>query len=191
MIIEPRIVVLVFLNAQRPTCRSRSFDVVSAQHVWPFGGLMEFILRTARRVVNDLCECEKRSSEALDWRPLTCLHPLLANPTFSSMSQAHPTPTASTSSSNFQYIFNTALDRYENKTKKKLLTHPLFAQLQSYDSPAAILSILQGLVQQFEQGRSSDERLSSWLNPTVNVLFAFSGALGEGVGLVNLCGKFL
>ena len=94
-------------------------------------------------------------------------------------------PTPSTSSpSDFQFIFNAAVERYENKTKSKLLTHPLAVQFQSCDSPAAILSLLQGLVRQFDQSRSSNERLSSWLNPTVNVLFAFSATLGEGVGLV-------
>lgn len=77
------------------------------------------------------------------------------------------------------------MERYEDKTKKKLFTHPLAAQVQSCDSPAAILSPLQGLARQFDEGRSSDERLSSWLSPTVNVLFAFSATLGEGVGLVN------
>ena len=103
-----------------------------------------------------------------------------------SMSQV-VAPTPSTSSpSDFQSIFNAAVERYENKTKSKLLTHPLAAQFQSCDSPAAILSLLQGLVRQFDQSRSSDERLRSWLNPTVNVLFAFSATLGEGVGLVNL-----
>jgi hypothetical protein len=123
------------------------------------------------------------------YRRLSTSCSLLAITTFpiSSMSQIHPTPSTSTSStSNFQSIFNAALDGYEYKTKKKLLTHPLFAQLQSCDSPAAIQSLLQGLVQQFEQGRSSDERLRSWLDPTVNVLFAFSTSLGEGVGLVSL-----
>ena len=78
------------------------------------------------------------------------------------------------------------MERYDAKTKNKLLTHPLAAQLQSCDSPATVLSLLQGLVQQFDQGRSGDERSRSWLNPTVNVLFALSATLGEGVGLVNL-----
>ncbi|KAI9433551.1 hypothetical protein H4582DRAFT_987135, partial [Lactarius indigo] len=32
--------------------------------------------------------------------------------------------------------------------------------------------------------RRDDERLTKWLNPTVNVLYAFSATLGEGVGLV-------
>src|SRR5712691_116996 len=73
----------------------------------------------------------------------------------------------------------------QKTTKYKLLTHPLATQLQSCDSPADILSVLQDLVQQFDQSSSSDQGLSSWLGPTVNVLFAFSAALGEGVGLVR------
>ena len=98
------------------------------------------------------------------------------------MSQS--TPTLSSSSSNFQSVLNAALEAYEKTTKNKLLTHPLTTQLQSCDSPAAILSVLTGLVQQFDQSRSSDDRLRSWLDPTVNVLFAFSATLGEGVALV-------
>ena len=101
------------------------------------------------------------------------------------MSQVPNTPSTS-SLSNFQSIFNAAVERYDTRTKNKLLTHPLAAQLQSCDSPTAVLSLLQGLVQQFDQGRSNDESFRSWLNPTVNVLFAFSATLGEGVGLVKL-----
>jgi hypothetical protein len=90
------------------------------------------------------------------------------------------------SSSGFQSVLNAALEAYEKKTKCKLLTHPLAAQVQSCDSPTAILSVLQDLVQQFDQRRRSDDRLTSWLNPTVNVLYAFSSTLGQGVGLVSL-----
>jgi hypothetical protein len=101
------------------------------------------------------------------------------------MSQAHPIASSS-SSSNFQSVFNAALEAYEKKTKCKLLSHPLVAQLQSCDSPIAILSVLQDLIQQFDNRRSSDERLTNWLNPTVNVLHAFSDFVGQGVGLVSL-----
>ena len=93
---------------------------------------------------------------------------------------------ASSSSSNFQSIFTASLRAYENKTKNKLLDHPLAASLQSCDSPNAVLSVLQDLIQQFDQRRTSDERLKNWLNPTVNVLYTFSATLGEGVGLVSL-----
>lgn len=90
-----------------------------------------------------------------------------------------------TPSSNFLLVFTAALETYEKTTKYKLLTHPLATQLQSCDSPADVLSVLQDLIQQFDQSSSSsDQGLSSWLGPTVNVLFAFSAALGEGVGLV-------
>ena len=92
----------------------------------------------------------------------------------------------SSSSSNFLPIFNAALETYESTTKNKLLTHPFANQLQSCDSPAAILTVLRDLIHQFDQSRSGNERLRNWLDPTVNVLFAFSATLGEGVGLVIL-----
>lgn len=102
------------------------------------------------------------------------------------MSQAAPATFSSPSSSSFLPIFTAALETYEKTTKKKLTTHPLATQLQSCDSPAAILSVLQDLVQQLDESRSSDQGSTNWLNPTVNVLFAFSATLGEGVGLVGL-----
>ncbi|KAH8979084.1 hypothetical protein EDB92DRAFT_1981522 [Lactarius akahatsu] len=76
------------------------------------------------------------------------------------MSQA---PSTSTSSSNFQSIFNAALKAYEKKTKKDLLAHPLAAQLQACNSPADILLVLQDKVKELDQSRSADERLSRWL----------------------------
>jgi hypothetical protein len=94
-------------------------------------------------------------------------------------------PMASSSPANFRYIFNASLQAYDNKTKNKLLGHPLATQLQSCDSPNSVLTVLQDLVQQSDQRRTSDERLKNWLDPTVNVLYAFSNTLGEGVGLVS------
>jgi hypothetical protein len=104
------------------------------------------------------------------------------------MSYTQPATAASSSSKsfNFQSIFNAALEAYEKKTKKNLLTHPLATQLHNCDSTTAILSVLQDQVQSIDQRRSSDERLTKWLIPTVNVLYAFSATLGEGLGLVNL-----
>ena len=111
-----------------------------------------------------------------------CHPPLLALST-QDMSQ---TRSNDSSSSNFQSALNAALDAYEKKTKNKLLTHPLAAQLRSCDSPTAILSVLHDLIQQLDRRRRSDERLTNWLNPTVNVLYAFSSTLGQGVGVVSL-----
>jgi hypothetical protein len=95
----------------------------------------------------------------------------------------HSRPT-STSSSNFQEFFNNALKAYERRTKKDLLAHPLATQLQSCNSPSSILNVLQQQVQELNQPQSSDERLTKWLDPTVKVLYTFSGTLGEGVSLV-------
>ncbi|KAH8986122.1 hypothetical protein EDB92DRAFT_1287444 [Lactarius akahatsu] len=94
------------------------------------------------------------------------------------------TPSSASSSSDFQAIFHASMKEYEKKTKKELLTHPLMAQLQICNSPTDILAVLRTQVQQFEQSTSTDNKLTKWLNPTVNVLYAFSTALGEGVGLV-------
>ncbi|KAH9173964.1 hypothetical protein EDB89DRAFT_645509 [Lactarius sanguifluus] len=94
------------------------------------------------------------------------------------------TPPTASSSPNFQAIFCASLDTYKKQTKKDLLSHPLMVQLQTCNSPTDILAILHTQVQQFEQSTSGDDKLTKWLNPTVNVLYAFSAALGEGVGLV-------
>ncbi|KAH8978003.1 hypothetical protein EDB86DRAFT_991509 [Lactarius hatsudake] len=99
------------------------------------------------------------------------------------MSVSQIPPTAS-SSSDFQAVFYASLRVYEKKTKKDLLAHPLLAQLLACNSPANILAVLRGQVQQFEQSKCGDDKLTKWLNPTVNVLCAFSAVLGEGVGLV-------
>ncbi|KAI9452061.1 hypothetical protein BJY52DRAFT_1418879 [Lactarius psammicola] len=93
-------------------------------------------------------------------------------------------PSTTTASSRFQAIFDAALKSYQKQTKKDLIAHPLASQLQSCDSISAILAILQDQVRQFDQARSGDERLTKWLIPTVNVLYAFSSAISEGVSLV-------
>jgi hypothetical protein len=99
------------------------------------------------------------------------------------MSHAHATVS---SSSNFQLIINNALDKYKKRTQNDLLAHPLAAQLQSCNSPSTIFSVLQQQVQELEQSRSSDERWSRWLDPTVNTLYALSSTVAAGVGLVCL-----
>jgi hypothetical protein len=99
------------------------------------------------------------------------------------MSHSH---LAGSSSSKFQLIISNALKAYEKRTKKDLLAHPLAAQIQACNSPADILAILQQQVQSLDQPRSSNDRWTKWLDPTVSVLYALSGTLGEGVALVSL-----
>ncbi|KAI9443865.1 hypothetical protein H4582DRAFT_2125881 [Lactarius indigo] len=102
----------------------------------------------------------------------------------SAPSSSSKTPATTPSSSNFKIIFEKAIKEYNKKTKHDLTAHPLATQLQPCDSPAAILTILQEQVDQFKQSRTADERLHKWLNPTIDVLYAFSQTLGEGIGLV-------
>ncbi|KAF8492083.1 hypothetical protein F5888DRAFT_1860114 [Russula emetica] len=101
------------------------------------------------------------------------------------MSHTHAAAASSSNqASNFQVIFNNALKAYERRTKKDLLAHPLAAQLQNCDSPSSILLVLQQQVQELNRSQSSHDRLTKWLDPTVNVLCTFSETVGEGVGLV-------
>jgi hypothetical protein len=101
------------------------------------------------------------------------------------MSHTHPMM-ASSSSSNFQLIINNALKAYEKRTKKDLLSHPLAAQIQTCHSPSSIRAVLQEQVQGLNQSRMGDEQLTKWLDPTVNVIHAFSATLESGVSLVRL-----
>ncbi|KAH9169162.1 hypothetical protein EDB89DRAFT_1908815 [Lactarius sanguifluus] len=87
-------------------------------------------------------------------------------------------------SSNFQPILDSALKEYKKKTGKELITHSLAEEITSCDSPEAILTVLRGKANGLNQSQSSDERLTKWLMPTVNVLNTLSATLGEGVGTV-------
>ncbi len=98
------------------------------------------------------------------------------------MSRANPT---TSSSPNFQLIFDNALEAYKKRTKNDLLAHPLVAQLQNCHSPTAVLTLIHNQVQGVHQSQRADDRLTRWLDPTVRVLYAFSGTLGEGVSLVG------
>ena len=96
------------------------------------------------------------------------------------MSRTHNT---ASSSSSFHPIINNALEAYEKRTKKNLLSHPLAEQLQTCNTPGAILLVLQQQVQEIKL-QSGDEMLTKYLDPTVKVLYTFTEVLGEGVGLV-------
>jgi len=98
------------------------------------------------------------------------------------MSHFHP---AGPSSPNFHVILSNALKAYEKQTKHDLLAHPLAVQLQACQSPSSILNVLQQQVQELNRSRAHDDRLTKWLDPTVNVLYVFSETLGEGVGMVG------
>ena len=89
---------------------------------------------------------------------------------------------ASESSYNFQLVINNALKAYEKRTKENLFLHPLASQLQSCESPGDIIAVLQQQI--LHESRSTDERCTKWLDPTINVLLTFSQTVGT-VGLVR------
>jgi len=97
-------------------------------------------------------------------------------------------PTATTSSSNYQPIFDNAIEAYKKKTKKDLCSHPLLDKLQNCDSPDAVLNVLYEQIPGFDQSRGTDDKVAKWLNPTVNVLCTFSGVVGGGIGLASPIG---
>jgi len=99
------------------------------------------------------------------------------------MSASHQT--AGPSTDNFTTIFNAASREYERMTGNRLDTHPFAAQLDTCDSPEAALNVFRMQAQAFSKFRNGDERLMTWLNPIVHILFIFSGTLGEGIGLVS------
>jgi hypothetical protein len=118
----------------------------------------------------------------------TCLsftHPQPSLPSQTTMS-AEPSTSTGISQSNFVSVFNAALETYKHKTKNDLVSHPLLPTLQFCDSPEAVLTVLREQIPAFSQSRNGDDALTKWVTPTVNVLYAFSATLGQGVGLVNI-----
>ncbi len=99
------------------------------------------------------------------------------------MSQSSP---SAASRSNYQAIFNRSLEAYKKKTGKDLTKDPLLHRLKTCNSPDAVLAILQAQIIEPGQPQSSRSRLTMWLDPTVNVLMAFSTAVGTLVGQVRL-----
>lgn len=83
-------------------------------------------------------------------------------------------------------IFDNALEAYKKKTKKDLRSHPLLSKLETCNSPNAVITMLKDQIPGLDKSSGTDDRLSRWLNPTVNVLYTFSAAIGGGISLVSL-----
>jgi hypothetical protein len=94
--------------------------------------------------------------------------------------------------SNYQHIFSVALESYKKRTGNDLTSNPLLPRLETCNSRDAVVALLRKQIPGFDQSRSDNdsERLSSWLNPTVNVIAAFSGTINEsapvGLGVFHL-----
>jgi hypothetical protein len=91
-----------------------------------------------------------------------------------------------TSCSNYQPIFDGAIEAYERKTGKDLTKDPLLRTLETCNSPDAVLTTLRAQIFGPGQSQSGTDKLTTWLEPTVNVINVFSATIGGGVGLVSL-----
>jgi hypothetical protein len=99
------------------------------------------------------------------------------------MSTAQATP--STPSASSIQFFTDALADYAKKTGIDPSKYPFAAAIEGANSPGAILELLQEREKAFKDYREGNRRLISCLSPAVNVIQAFSGILGEAVGLVS------
>jgi hypothetical protein len=94
----------------------------------------------------------------------------------------HTSLEAASRSADYQSIFDSALEAYERRTGKDLTKDPLLRSLETCQSPDAVLAILRAQI----CGPSDlSDKSTTWLDPTVNVINAFSSAVG-GVGLVSV-----
>ena len=99
------------------------------------------------------------------------------------MSASNQTPGPSTV--NYNAIFEAAITEYKAVTGNDLKTHAFSAALEALNSPDAILKVFQSQTQNFDQVRKKNKRMIELLTPIVEILFNFSSALGEGVGVVS------
>jgi hypothetical protein len=100
------------------------------------------------------------------------------------MSQVPEDPVTSATSPNFETIFAAALRQYKKRTKKDIAAHSLAAEIEPCDSPNAVLIVLQTQVQTFDPSETANRRWKRLLDPTVNVLYAFSGFVSSVAGPV-------
>jgi len=95
---------------------------------------------------------------------------------------SHNLPQTS-SSANYQAIFDNALEAYKKKTGKDLASDPLLRRLESCNSPDTVLDVLREKIPEFDQPGS---RLTTWVKPTINVLYTFSSTIGGALSLVSI-----
>ena len=94
------------------------------------------------------------------------------------------TSSTSNQASNIQLITDALVD-YAKITGIDLSKNPFVTEIERANSPGAILELLQEREKTFKDYREGNQRLISCLSPAVNVIQAFSGILGEAVGLVS------
>jgi hypothetical protein len=87
------------------------------------------------------------------------------------------------SSENYQAIFDNALETYKRKTGNDLVSDPLLRRLESCNSSDTVIDVLREQIPGFDQSASG---LTTWVKPTINVLYTFSSTVGGAVSLVSI-----
>jgi len=105
------------------------------------------------------------------------------------MSTTHHT--AGSSTSNFDAIFDAALNEYEAITGKSLTSLPFYERLSACHSPEDISNLFRDQAQDFSKVCKREEKLMAWLNPIINILFTVSATLAEGAGQVSRLTHFV
>ena len=85
---------------------------------------------------------------------------------------------------NIKLIIN-ALADYSKETDIDLSKSPFAAKLEQSMLPEDILQLLEEREKAFKEYRKGNQRLTSFLKPTVKVLHGFSGILSSVAGLVS------
>jgi len=96
--------------------------------------------------------------------------------------------TRTSTPSNFEALFDAALEKYTKRTGQDLRNHELAGLLDRCESPDEILAIFKEQSQEFDKFRNDDPKLIKWLTPVVNGLHAIStsAAISAGASLVRL-----
>src|SRR6267154_2045285 len=115
---------------------------------------------------------------------LVALNPPPTSPRDDSMSTSNQTTDLSTANCNA--VFDAASNEYKILTKQDLETHPFAAAFKNSSSPDSVMNVFRKQAQAFDKFRNGDNKLMAWLTPIVNILFTFTGTLGEGICLVSI-----
>ncbi|KAN0120758.1 hypothetical protein V8E52_004027 [Russula decolorans] len=92
--------------------------------------------------------------------------------------------TSSTSSTSNTQLITNALADYTKITGVDLSKNTFAAAIEQWNSPEAILELLQERENSFKEYRDNNRRLINCLTPAVRVIQTFSGILGEALTLV-------
>lgn len=85
--------------------------------------------------------------------------------------------------STFQSILD-AVDKYTEQTGINLNENPFADKIKGCDSPSAVLLLLQENLKAFKDYRDNNRKFIECISPVVQFVHAFSGILGEAVGLL-------